>query len=147
MTRRVAEEICTLSVGDTSHGMKCKLRTKHLGQKKKKSSIDNVDKGRDGHDIVDPISSTKRPLERDAQGDEGGDTNIDPRIIVSSSKRRKKHPFTQDEKQAILEGVKKFGKAWRRIRLEYETVLSSRTDVNIKVSLGAREIGIAYSLC
>lgn len=99
-----------------------KSQTKHLLQKNDFSGVRR-------YDMPERKFSSKRLLESDICARH--EANIDPGKILPS-KRRKKNPFTQDEKQAILEGVQKFGQSWSRIRKKYEKVLSSRTAVNIK---------------
>jgi len=58
-------------------------------------------------------------------------TRAQKETIYGQGRRR----FTLDEKRAVVEGVRRFGRNWTTILSEYHTVLSSRTNVNIKVSL------------
>jgi len=46
--------------------------------------------------------------------------------------RKRRKMFTEEEKNAIMMGVKKFGKSWGKIKKEYKITLESRTNVNIK---------------
>jgi len=50
--------------------------------------------------------------------------------------RRQK--FTEEEKQAIMTGVRRFGRQWAKIKITYKDILQSRTNVGIKVSDKAR---------
>ncbi len=47
---------------------------------------------------------------------------------------RQRRFFTEEEKQAIREGVRRFGKGhWATIKAEYAIILRNRTSVQIKV--------------
>merc|ERR1711957_388342 len=61
--------------------------------------------------------------------DTDSDNHVQPERKKKIKRRRK---FTDEEKEAIIEGVNKFGTQWNLIRKEYKTILSSRTGVNIK---------------
>lgn len=53
-----------------------------------------------------------------------------PKPIPKS--RRRRNPFTEEEKEAILKGYKKYGRQWAKIKMKYEGILESRTNVDIK---------------
>lgn len=67
--------------------------------------------------------------------EEEGEPDVKPDVKPVRKKRRQRVPYSEEERQALLEGVKKIGKGqWRRIRDEYADVfdVNNRSTVNLK---------------
>ncbi len=64
---------------------------------------------------------------------ESSQSQTDDFAEVSPPKPKKRRMYTEEEKDAIKEGHKKYGKAWARIQRQYP-VLKDRDQVSIKVS-------------
>ncbi|PVV05068.1 hypothetical protein BB560_000406 [Smittium megazygosporum] len=53
-------------------------------------------------------------------------------MLLSKPDKRSRNTWSPAETNALIEGYKKFGKNWAKIKSEYSSILADRTNVNIK---------------
>jgi len=79
-----------------------------------------------------PRSPSRRGLKRIRQVEVAPrDDHSQPRIDFHTRRRKKR--WTEEEREAVIQGVRKFGPgSWSKIKNEYDRILADRSSVNIK---------------